>query len=65
MTVVGGINSISLESADRGRIHREVRDAMEVLGPTKRFILHPVDSIFPGTPWEGIETMIEAWKEYQ
>ena len=38
---------------------------MDVLGPTNRFILHPVDAIFPDTPWSGIEAMIEAWKEYQ
>jgi hypothetical protein len=65
MTMVGGINSISLGSGDRGRIHTEVRDAIEILGPANRFILHPVDSIFPDTPWEGVETMIEAWKEYR
>jgi len=36
---------------------------MEVLAPTKRFILHPVDALFPDTPWEGIEMMIESWKK--
>jgi hypothetical protein len=65
MTVAGGINSSSLSSGDNDRIHREVRDAIEILGSTNRFILHPVDSIFPDTPWEGVETMINAWKEYR
>ena len=63
MTVVGGTNALSLLSSDRGRIRDEVRRAMDVLGPTRRFILHPVDAIFPDTPWEGIEAMIEAWRE--
>jgi len=63
MTVVGGTNALSLQSGDRGRIRDEVRRAMDVLGPTNRFILHPVDAIFPDTPWEGVEAMIEAWRE--
>jgi uroporphyrinogen-III decarboxylase len=65
MTMAGGINSRSLSSGDHKRIHREVRDAIEILGPTNRFILHPVDSIFPDTPWDGVEAMISAWKEYR
>jgi len=32
---------------------------------TKRFILHPMDAIFPDTPWEGLETMIDEWKKYK
>ncbi len=63
MTLVGGTNALSLTSGDAGRIGREVRNAVETLGPTNRFILHPVDAIFPDTPWEGVEQMIEAWKE--
>ena len=35
---------------------------MNVLGPTNRFILHPMDAVFPDTPWEGVERMIEAWR---
>lgn len=65
MTLVGGTNTLSLASGDPNRIHSEVKRAIEVLGPTDRFILHPVDAIFPDTPWEGIEQMIEAWKEYR
>jgi len=63
MTVVGGTNSISLSSGDPIQIRDEVRRAMDALGPTNRFILHPMDAIFPDTPWEGVEQMIEAWKE--
>ncbi|MEI6513108.1 MAG: uroporphyrinogen decarboxylase family protein [bacterium] len=64
MTLVGGMNSVSLHSGTPEQIRNEVRHAMDVLGPTNRFILHPVDAIFPDTPWSGIEAMIEAWKEY-
>lgn len=65
MTMVGGTNALSLASDDPQRIRNEVRRALEILGPTKRFILHPMDAIFPDTPWEGVEQMIEAWKEFR
>ena len=64
MTMVGGINSISLANDDTEKIRREVKDAIDILGPTNRFILHPMDAIFPDTPWKGVEAMISAWKEY-
>ena len=62
MTLVGGTNALSLASGDPERIRREVREAVEVLAPTNRFILQPVDAVFPDTPWEGVETLIDAWK---
>ena len=65
MTMVGGINSISLASDNIEKIRDEVKAAVEILGPTNRFILHPVDAIFPDTPWKSVEAMINAWKEYQ
>jgi len=65
MTLVGGTNALSLASGDRARIEREIKHAIDVLGPTNRFILHPVDAVFPDTPWEGIEQMIEIWQKYQ
>jgi len=65
MTLVGGANALTLASGDPERVRNEVRRAMDTLGPTNRFILHPIDAIFPDTPWEGLETMIETWKEYQ
>ena len=64
MTLVGGTNSVTLASKETGKIRDEVRRAMDVLGPTGRFILHPVDAIFPDTPWEGVKVMIDTWKEY-
>jgi hypothetical protein len=65
MTVAGGTNALSLASGDARRIGEEVRRAIEVLGPTHRFILHPVDAVFPDTPWAGVETIIEAWKDFR
>jgi uroporphyrinogen-III decarboxylase len=65
MTLVGGTNALSLASGDSRRIREEVCRAIEVLGPTRRFILQPVDAVFPDTPWEGVEQLIAAWKEYR
>jgi hypothetical protein len=62
MTVAGGTNSVSLASQDRTLIEMEIEQAMELLSPTNRFILHPVDAVFPDTPWESIEIMIDCWK---
>ncbi len=63
MTLVGGTNALSVQSGDADRIRREVNAAVETLGPTKRFILHPIDALFPDTPWTGIEMLIDAWKQ--
>ncbi len=65
MALAGGTNALSLASGDPARIRQEVRRALEVLGPTGRFILQPVDALFPDTPWQGVEAMIEAWKEFR
>ncbi len=65
MTLVGGTSALSLSSGDRNRIREEVRKSIDTLGPGNRFILHPVDGIFPDTPWEGVEGMIEAWRDYR
>ena len=62
MTLVGGINAVMLGRGDRQRIRHDVQRALDVLGPTNRFILHPVDAIFPDTPWDGVEQMIDAWR---
>jgi uroporphyrinogen-III decarboxylase len=65
VTVVGGTNAVSLAAGGPERIREEVRRALEVLGPTQRFILHPVDAIFPDTPADSVMTMIEAWQQYR
>ena len=65
MTLAGGVSALTLQSADASLIRDEVRRALDVLGPTRRFILHPVDALFPDTPWRGVETLIRAWEEYR
>ncbi len=65
ITMAGGTNALSLASGDPKRIGDEVRRAIDVLGPTNRFILQPTDAIFPDTPQEGVMQMIEAWKQYR
>ena len=65
MTMVGGTNALTLASGDPRRIRDEVKHALDILGPTNRFILQPTDAIFPDTPQEGLMQMIEAWKEYR
>ena len=62
MTLVGGTNALTLASGDRNSIHEEVCRAIDILGPTQRFILQPVDALFPDTPWSGIEMLIETWQ---
>lgn len=61
ITLVGGVSSLTLD-APKQEIEQNTVKAMEILGKTNRFILHPVDSIFPNTPWEGLHTMIETWR---
>jgi len=63
MTLVGGTSALTVGSGDPARIGAEVRRAMDALGQTDRFILHPLDALFPDTPWAGVEALIAAWKE--
>jgi hypothetical protein len=62
--VAGGINSgVTLGSGDRDEIREAVYSAVETLGPDGGFILSPVDALFPDTPADSLEIMIEAWRE--
>ncbi len=65
MTLVGGISSLTLGTADSSTIEADVRHALDTLGPTHRFILHPVDGLFPDTPWAAVEALIAAWKRWR
>jgi hypothetical protein len=49
---------------DSETVRSEVGHAMDVLGITNRFILHPVDLLYPDMRWEGLATMIKTWKTY-
>ena len=63
MAVAGGINtSLTLKQGNAKEIKQAVFDAIRILG-NKKFILSPVDALFPDTPWESVETMIKAWHE--
>jgi hypothetical protein len=65
MTLVGGISSLTLGSGSKTEIQEQVHHALDTLGPTNRFILHPVDGLFPDTPWGSIEAMVSAWEKYR
>ena len=63
VAIAGGVNApLTLGKGTDEEIRAQVRDAIETLGPAG-FILEPVDSLFPDTPWRAVETMIDAWKE--
>ena len=64
MALAGGLNSLTLATGVE-KVRAEVHKALEALSPTGRFILQPVDALFPDTPWEGGEAMIEAWREWR
>ncbi|MBE3067025.1 MAG: hypothetical protein IMZ73_06300, partial [Chloroflexi bacterium] len=64
ITLVGGVSSITLD-APASEIKKNTAKAMEIFSKTNRFILHPVNSIYPDTPWKGLETMIETWRKFQ
>lgn len=63
MALAGGINTtLHLNPGSAGVIRNTVQQALEVFGRKDGFILSPVDTLFPDTPWTAVETMIEAWK---
>lgn len=64
IAVLGGINSaITLGRGSRDEIRQAVFQAVEILAPGGGFILSPVDCLFPDTPWESVQTVVEAWRE--
>jgi hypothetical protein len=65
IALVGGISSaITLYGGTRQEIRQAVHTAVRELGP-RGFVLAPVSSLSPDTPWTNVEAMIEAWKETQ
>ena len=61
--LAGGVNSsLTLKKGSPEEIRKAVYNAIEILGP-KGFILSPVDALFPDTPWESVQIMIESWCE--
>ena len=64
LTLVGGISSLVLHRNDPEEIDVYVKKAVASLGPTGRFILHPVDALFPDTDWRAVTCLIEAWRRH-
>jgi len=59
----GGVStSLTLNRADEAAVRKNVSEAMEKMGK-KRFILSPVDALFPDTPFNNLEAMIDQWKK--
>jgi hypothetical protein len=65
MTVFGGVSALTLNEKNPGEIERQVKAAIDSFGPTGRFVLHPVDALFPDTSWSGLEELIDVWKRYR
>jgi uroporphyrinogen-III decarboxylase len=64
ITLAGGLNSTMLGSGTPAQIREAVRQALDALAATGRFILQPVDALHPDTRWEGLEAAIEAWRQW-
>ncbi|HET6496673.1 MAG TPA: uroporphyrinogen decarboxylase family protein, partial [Thermoleophilia bacterium] len=65
LAVAGGINSgVTLSRGSADEIRTAVRDALSAFGDEGGFILSPVDALFPDTPTESVDTMIDAWREW-
>ena len=64
ITLAGGLNSTTLQASAPAQIRDSVRQALDALAVTGRFILQPVDALHPDTPWEGLEAAIEAWRQW-
>jgi len=63
MAVAGGVNtSITLTKGNPAEIKEAVFKFVDTLGK-RGVILSPVDALFPDTPWQSVEAMINAWKE--
>ena len=63
IALAGGVSSaVTLNGASREEIWDAVRNAVRKLGPDG-FILAPADALFPDTPWENLEAMMDARRE--
>ena len=64
MALAGGVNSaVTLARGDKAAIAAAVSRAMEVFGRENGgFILSPLDALFPDTPWQSVEAMIQTWR---
>jgi len=65
VAVAGGINTTALSKMNKSEIEFSVERALRMLGGSGRFILQPVDALFPDTPWEKVKALIDSWKKYR
>ncbi len=64
IALLGGMNStVTMNFGTREEIRQAVFNAVEMLAKDGGFILNPVDNVWPDTPKESIDTLIEAWRE--
>ncbi len=64
LALAGGISSgVTLASGQPAAVRQAVQQSMVVLAPGSGFILAPVDALFPHTPWQSVQAMIEAWRD--
>jgi len=64
VAVVGGLNDpITLERGTPEDIRREVHEAVRTLAPGGGLVLSAAEGIYASTPWQSIETLLEAWRE--
>jgi uroporphyrinogen-III decarboxylase len=55
---------VTLHGGSREEIRQAVATAIQQLGP-RGFIMAPVCSLDPDTPWSSVEIMIETWEEFR
>lgn len=61
--VAGGVNSsITLGRGTPNEISEAVHSAIQTFGAGGGFILSPVDTLFPDTPWDSVQKMMETWR---
>ena len=60
----GGIDTVKIRFGKPEEIESDVRDLMEILGPTGRFILGTSDSITEDTPEENMWALFRTAREY-
>jgi len=60
----GGIDTVRIRFGTPEEIDRTVRESVEALAPTRRFILSASDSITEGTPEENVRAFFEAGRKY-
>jgi hypothetical protein len=65
MCLVGGVSVLSLSPGREAALEQEVARAVATLGSTGRFILHPVDALFPDTPERGVRLLLDAWRKHR